>query len=84
MMECYFWAQNGKIALNKTLFWKNHLNNFDVPFGHFDCGKFLKNPSSGSSVMTTHHFWAQNGPFVLKDFFRKAYAWQAQWLGTTT
>ena len=50
-----FWTQNGPFAPNKFFFLK------------FE--KFLKNSSSGSSVMRMHNFWAQNGPFLQMIIF---------------
>ena len=51
------------------LFGTNHYYYFHLPIGPFHWAKFKKNSYSGSRVMSMHHFWAQNGPFALNNFF---------------
>ena len=53
------------------LFGKNYYYYFHLPIGPFHWAKFKKNSYSGSRVMRMHHFWAQNGPFALNNYFWK-------------
>ena len=66
---CHFGAQNGAFAPNKNVFGTNHYYYFHLPIGPFHCAKFFKNSAGGSTVMSMHNFWAQNGPFHQMKIF---------------
>ena len=50
-------------------FLKKQLINFHLPISPFHSAKFKKNSQGRSRVMRLFHFWAQNGPFVMNNFF---------------
>ena len=53
------------------IFWYKPLLLLSFTYWPFSLCKIYKNSYSGSRITMMHHFWAQNGPFALKNFFGK-------------
>ena len=64
-----------------TFFGTNHYYYFHLPLGLLHSAKFKKNLTGNSGgapgIMGVHHFWAQNGPFALPNFFLENYQYQS-------
>ena len=56
-------------VLDKILLVQTIIIIFIYLFALFIVQNFKKNSYSRSRVMSMHHFWAQNGPFALNNFF---------------
>ena len=56
------------ICSEKNFFGTNYYYYFHVAIGPLHCAK-LKKILRADPVMRMHHFWAQNGPFSLNNFF---------------
>ena len=55
------------------IFWYKPLLLLLSTYWPFSLCKILKNPYSGSRIMTMHHFWTQNDPFAPNNLFLENY-----------
>ena len=53
------------------IFWEKSLVSFLSTYLPLPLYRILKNSCNGSTVMKMHHFWTQNEPIFLNDFFFK-------------
>ena len=56
------------ICSEQNFFGTNYYYYFHVAIGPLHCAK-LEKILRADPVMRMHHFWAQNGPFALNNFF---------------
>ena len=70
-MHYKFRSKTAHLSQRGIVFWENHLFKLHVPFGPCYCAKLQKRKKSGSRVIQSHHFQAQNEPLAQNNVFLK-------------